>query len=51
MHQGSDPMVNTDAKKSTTRGMGGEQYQAEIGCPKLAKNTFAIKHLLYHSIV
>jgi hypothetical protein len=27
MHQGSDPMVNTDAKKSATRG--GGHYQAD----------------------
>ena len=61
MHQGSDPMVNTDAKKSTTRRMGGggstirrihalpENF--EIRCPRLAKNAFAIQDLLHPSIV
>ena len=57
MHQGSDPMVNTDAKKSTTRGMGESTIRRihalpenfEIRCPRLAKN--AIQHLLHHSIV
>jgi hypothetical protein len=58
MHQGSDPMVNTDAKKSTTRGMGGTVRRIhalpehfEIRCRRLAKNAFAIQHLLHHSIV
>jgi limonene-1,2-epoxide hydrolase len=63
MHKGSPhPMVNTDVKKSTTRGVGtirqtmlSQKMESiinfEIRCPRLAKNAFAIQHLLHHSIV
>jgi hypothetical protein len=48
----TDPKVNTDAKKL----QGGSwsilpQKMLKIRCLRLVKNTFAIQHLLHHSIV
>jgi hypothetical protein len=51
MHQGLDLNVNTYAKKGTTRGALFPQKILKIRCPRLAKNAFAIQHLLHNSIV
>jgi hypothetical protein len=63
MYQGSDPKVNTDTKKGHYYIWGTIIYGAlsggsmlpkkilKIRCPRLAKSSFAIQHLLPPSIV
>ena len=51
MHQVSDSRVNTDAKKGHNLGHYQRDPIMKIGCPRLAKNAFAMQHLSHHSIV
>ena len=56
-NQGSDLKVNTDAKKGHYQGEGAIRVSLllrkslKIWCLTLAKNAFAIQHLVHHSIV
>jgi hypothetical protein len=57
MHQGVDPKVakywgkGHYYNRGIIRWIHAPQKILKIRCPRLAKNAFAIQHLLHHSVV